>query len=1785
VFLFMFKAIFKLPFFLVSLAVFVTTTIVLMPRCSEAAATVINYSSVNQFDSLTSNQIVSASSTTFMLRRASVGGNVSDGLNALHDGDSKYNRVNFDFQDRGNPGWEAKLTDFTNEVVAQLNDFEVFSMKFCFIDYAADANSYISTMESLEASYPAKRFVWWTMPTDVADNIVAISNFNQTIRSYVSANDKILFDLASIESHQSDGTPCTSSGTENMCAGYTSDGGHLNATGEERAAKAFWVLIASLNSPIISSVNTSTSITTATITWITNKSASSTIVYGTTSAYGMASSSDVLETSHSITLRGLTSGAQYHFRVESTDASGNRATSTDYTFRTDNYDLGLHATSVEWLDDSHVRITYDWTDDNQLLDWLPTSGTTLTRSGSTINISGGATFVNSMKFSLPLAVSQITASANPYNSERHINFYTNLNSSWNGQTSWDPNPALGVVYRPYDGGSVWVVNGNTTNFVGVSNLSPNTWYDFIFKASSTGVSAWSSVDNTWYGYEGTLHPTTTGFFALGAFSAENRWEEVIIEGEVSPSFIQDIIAPVISSVATSSISSTAVTITWSTNKLASSTVSYGTTSACGLASSTDTLVVSHSIHLSGLIPNTQYHFRVESADASGNRATSTDYTFRTLAASSLDLHAKSVEWLDSTHIRVTYDWTSDDQLLDWTPTTGASLSRGATTTTIIGGSTEIHAMIWSQPILASSITAIANSLSTNHVNIYTNLSPLWTGAPWNANPSLGHIWRTTTDVWVYNGNVPEYSGPQVINNTWHQYEFQASETMLRAWSDLDNTWYERSGSYAPATSGIVALGAYSGNNSWGTVVIEGEIVPAFDIISPVISAVATSTTASTTTITWTTNESASSTVFYGLTSAYGSASSSDVLETSHSIVLRGLTSGSQYHFRVESTDASGNRATSSDLTFTPKADIIPPIISAIASSTTLTAAIISWTTNEPTNSVVNHGNSASYGSASSSGVMTTLHSIRLTGLTATTTYHFQISSTDASGNVATSADLILFTGNLLRSDEITFRTTGSSFSPILTVSNGATIQWIFADGSTSNSATPNKGYGSSAARLNRLKVTPWSALTEINVGYDAGDGGPGDITFLAQQNVTNVYGLNNAAPYLQRWSSNNNPITSLDFSDFISLTGIECFLCQQMSSVNLHNTPSLQRANFEDNNLSALDLSESPNLTDLRGANNAYTTINWGSTGDDIWHICVRDNPQISVNFPEATRYPLLQELFVWNDNQSGFLHTSSTHLTLVLAYGNNYTSADFSGGFPAGRNGQIDISHNSLTSLNITNNPGLINLNAHHNSLSRSVVDSILQTMNSYGTSGGTLDLTENSAPSTAGLAYASSLMSRGWTVNLTSDVVKPIISSIATSTTDSAATITWATDELATSTVRYGLTTSYGLASSSNSLATSSHSIILRGLTASTTYYFRVESADSSGNRATSSRYFLRTLATYSNNSTPSSGGGGGGATYIDRTAPVISMSNSTTTANSATIFWTTNELSNSVIEYGLTTIYNSTLSSPILTLNHSLNLFGLAADTIYHYRLKSTDASGNFVTSIDYVFRTAFFASSSAAEVIRNNQATSTIVNTNNNTSSVSGGRVTLVGVSSVETESITRLEVQNLLAQKQIIPLSEAEKIIYNKITSLAVRSLTQENKRTIADFIHNGTPTSIIIGAGERGGSLASFRSAFGRLPDNEVDWQDVIKIANGRWPKQKSATAEARAKIQFKKIYGREANFSNQNDNAAVTVMAYGLRPAQRNTNSEKTAIKSFKYFYKKAPVTAEEWDIVRAIAYSGARR
>lgn len=80
-------------------------------------------------------------------------------------------------------------------------------------------------------------------------------------------------------------------------------------------------------------------------------------------------------------------------------------------------------------------------------------------------------------------------------------------------------------------------------------------------------------------------------------------------------------------------------------------------------------------------------------------------------------------------------------------------------------------------------------------------------------------------------------------------------------------------------------------------------------------------------------------------------------------------------------------------------------------------------------------------------------------------------------------------------------------------------------------------------------------------------------------------------------------------------------------------------------------------------------------------------------------------------------------------------------------------------------------------------------------------------------------------------SDTTAPTLSNLTVSDiSDTSAKISWTTDEATTSTVYYGTSVSYG--STTTTSSATSHSVILSGLTANTTYHYNVVFRDSAGN-----------------------------------------------------------------------------------------------------------------------------------------------------------------------------------------------------------------------------------------------------------------------------------------------------------------------------------------------------------------
>ena len=123
--------------------------------------------------------------------------------------------------------------------------------------------------------------------------------------------------------------------------------------------------------------------------------------------------------------------------------------------------------------------------------------------------------------------------------------------------------------------------------------------------------------------------------------------------------------------------------------------------------------------------------------------------------------------------------------------------------------------------------------------------------------------------------------------------------------------------------------------------------------------------------------------------------------------------------------ASGTYATSSVSVSVRNS---PPIITSIATSSLAASTVtITWTTDEPATSQVNYGTTTGYGSASSSAALVTSHSITLTGLTASSTYDFQVESVDAESNTATSSNQTLTTSWVLAGAQVDMNFAASQY--------------------------------------------------------------------------------------------------------------------------------------------------------------------------------------------------------------------------------------------------------------------------------------------------------------------------------------------------------------------------------------------------------------------------------------------------------------------------------------------------------------------------------------------------------------------------------------------------------------------------------------------------------------------------------------------------------------------------------------------------------------------------------------
>ncbi|MFH1777554.1 MAG: fibronectin type III domain-containing protein, partial [Candidatus Omnitrophota bacterium] len=87
--------------------------------------------------------------------------------------------------------------------------------------------------------------------------------------------------------------------------------------------------------------------------------------------------------------------------------------------------------------------------------------------------------------------------------------------------------------------------------------------------------------------------------------------------------------PIISNIEVLDITANSAQLTWVTDKLCTSRISYGTTADYGTVLSNAELTHEHSAIVSGLLASTTYHYQIECVDVEGMIATTSDDTFIT----------------------------------------------------------------------------------------------------------------------------------------------------------------------------------------------------------------------------------------------------------------------------------------------------------------------------------------------------------------------------------------------------------------------------------------------------------------------------------------------------------------------------------------------------------------------------------------------------------------------------------------------------------------------------------------------------------------------------------------------------------------------------------------------------------------------------------------------------------------------------------------------------------------------------------------------------------------------------------------------------------------------------------------------------------------------------------------------------------------------------------------------------------------------------------------------------
>ncbi len=215
-----------------------------------------------------------------------------------------------------------------------------------------------------------------------------------------------------------------------------------------------------------------------------------------------------------------------------------------------------------------------------------------------------------------------------------------------------------------------------------------------------------------------------------------------------------------------------------------------------------------------------------------------------------------------------------------------------------------------------------------------------------------------------------------------------------------------------------------------------------------------------------------------------------------------------------------------------------------------------------------------------------------------------------------------------------------------------------------------------------------------------------------------------------------------------------------------------------------------------------------------------------------------------------------------------------------------------------------------------------------------------------------------------------------VISSVDDSSATVTWTTDGPTDGTINYGLDAAVGTVRDP-SFSKKAHSLTIENLDPSTTYHFRVVSADEQGNKNATAGFVFTTKGSEAAKAIKEIKkikdpealkeiveAVKEVASDLLRAPSIIGLPKVSFEENSVIITWSTDREAGSVVELQPEDEFDPQSSDPYSITQgdsnasekaHTVEVIGLLPSTVYHFRVRSEDAAGLAGVSEDDTFRT--------------------------------------------------------------------------------------------------------------------------------------------------------------------------------------------------------------------------------------